>query len=264
MRLVMDRLAVRFAAVLGEAVLLKGGLALELRMQEARATKDIDLHLVGSPDHALERLQAAGRLALPDHLQYELEPDPRHPRIDAEGMRYEGMRFRAQGRLAGKVYGGRFGIDVAFAEPTVGGAEVVAGTDLLSFAGVEPGELRIYPIETHIAETLHAYTLPRKRPNSRVKDLPDLALLARIRSLDAGVLRTAIHATFSHRAVHPIPVALPAPPENWEAAYARMVERDALQWRDLNTLYGAVCAFLDPLLSGGSGTWSPDAWAWEP
>jgi hypothetical protein len=31
-------------------------------------------------------------------------------------------------------------------------------------------------IETHIAETLHAHTLPRERPNTRVKDLPDLVL----------------------------------------------------------------------------------------
>jgi hypothetical protein len=32
--------------------------------------------------------------------------------------------------------------------------------------------LRLYPRETHVAEKLHAYTLPRRRENSRVRDLP--------------------------------------------------------------------------------------------
>ena len=36
-------------AVLGDAVLLKGGLVLELRLERARTTKDIDLRVTGSP-----------------------------------------------------------------------------------------------------------------------------------------------------------------------------------------------------------------------
>jgi hypothetical protein len=60
----------------------------------------------------------------------------------------------------------------------LGQAEVVVAQDVLAFAGIAPPALRLYPIETHIAEKLHAYTMPRKRPNTRVKDLPDIALLA--------------------------------------------------------------------------------------
>jgi len=30
--------------------------------------------------------------------------------------------------------------------------------DVLAFAGIAPPTLRLYPIETHIAEKLHAYT----------------------------------------------------------------------------------------------------------
>lgn len=50
--------------------------------------------------------------------------------------------------------------------------------DLLAFAGIAPPTLRLYPIETHTAEKLHAYTMPRRRPNSRVKALVDVTKAA--------------------------------------------------------------------------------------
>jgi hypothetical protein len=58
--------------------------------------------------------------------------------------------------------------------------------------GIAPPTLRLYPIETHIAEKLHAYTMPRARPNSRVKDLPDLALLGTAQPIEAKRLRAAL------------------------------------------------------------------------
>jgi hypothetical protein len=41
--LVFDRYLARVVAVLGDAVVLKGGLVLELRLERARTTRDIDL-----------------------------------------------------------------------------------------------------------------------------------------------------------------------------------------------------------------------------
>jgi len=77
-----------------------------------------------------------------------------------------------------RVYGRPFGVDVAFGDPIHGEPEVIVAEDVLAFAGVAPPTLRVCPVETHIAEKLHAYTMPRARPNSRVKDLPDVALVA--------------------------------------------------------------------------------------
>jgi len=262
MRLVMDRFAGRVVEEYGDDVVLKGGVVLELRLTEARATKDLDLRLVGDPALTLVRLQRAGRLALGDHLTFEVQPDPRNPTIDAEGMQYQGLRFRVQARLAGKIFGGPFGLDAAFAEPMVGEPELVMGSDFLAFADVEAPRLRVYPLETHIAEKLHAYTVPRSRPNSRVKDLPDMALLARVRAIDAGTLRHAIDLTFGHRAVHEVPAALPGPLETWRVPYARMAARDRLQWADLDAVTEAVGEFMDPMLAGVGGTWSPETWTW--
>tara|TARA_R110002096_G_C14626170_1_gene724472 strand:- start:1738 stop:2229 length:492 start_codon:yes stop_codon:yes gene_type:complete len=118
--LVFDRFLARASQVLGDAVILKGGLVLELRLERARATKDIDLRLTGSPENVLEKLQSAARVKLRDFLSYEVTADARHPVMTGDGMKYEGMRFQCVCRLAGKIYGQRFGIDVGMGDPIFG------------------------------------------------------------------------------------------------------------------------------------------------
>jgi hypothetical protein len=178
-------------------------------------------------------------------------------------MQYEGLRFRAECRLAGKVYGQRFGVDVAFGDPILGEPDIVTADDLLDFAGIAPPVLRLYPIETHIAEKLHAFTMPRKRPNTRVKDLPDIALLAGIQSLNAERLREALEQTFKHRATHPLPQALPDLPTSWSTSYQAMAHENELAWPTLEQLTTVVSTFLNPVLAGGAGVWHPARWNWD-
>ena len=261
--LVFDRFLARVVEMFGDAVLLKGGLVLELRLQRARATKDVDLRLVGSPDAVLESLQQAGRRDLGDFMAFEVGHDPEQPTIQNDGMRYEGLRFRAACRLAGKLYGQPFGVDVAFGDPIVGEPEIITTDDVLAFAGISPVELRVYPIESHIAEKLHAYTMPRPRANTRVKDLPDIALLASVRPLQAERLRVALSTTFEFRATHPLPPALPDPPASWLTSYSEMAKASELAWMTLEQLTADVRAFINPILGDNSGTWHPAAWTWE-
>lgn len=129
--LVFDRFLARVTKVAGEAVTLKGGLVLELRLARARTTKDIDLRMMGSADDVLERLQAAGRLDLGDYMLFEVQPDSSHPDIRNEGMQYDGYRYRTECRLAGTICGRPFGVDVAFGDPLVGEPDVVVADDLL-------------------------------------------------------------------------------------------------------------------------------------
>jgi hypothetical protein len=261
--LVFDRFLARVSAALGNSVLLKGGLLLELRLDRARTTKDVDLRVTGSPDKLLASLQQAGRQDLGDFMTFEVNPDAEHPTIENDGMQYEGLRFRAECRLAGKLYGQRFGVDVAFGDPIFGEPDVVTADDVLDFAGIAPPVLRLYPIETHIAEKLHAYTMPRTRTNTRVKDLPDIALLAGIQSLHADRLRKALEQTFKHRATHPLPQALPDPPTSWSTSYQAMARENELAWPTLGQLTVVVAAFLNPVLAGGSGVWHPARWNWD-
>lgn len=261
--LVFDRFLARTTAVLGNTVLLKGGLVLELRLERARTTKDVDLRVTGSSDKLLASLQEAGRQDLGDFMTFEVVPDAEHPTIENDGMQYDGQRFRAECRLAGKLYGQRFGVDVGFGDPIFGEPDLITADDLLDFAGIAPPVLQLYPIETHIAEKLHAYTMPRARTNTRVKDLPDMALLAGIRALEAERLRAAIEQTFTYRATHALPKGLPAPPTSWSVPYQQMARDNELSWPTLEQLTEVAAAFLNPVLAGRGGLWHPDRWTWE-
>ena len=141
--------------------------------------------------------------------------------------------------------------------------ETVDGTDFLAFAGVERARHRIYPRVVHIAEKLHAYTLPRPTENSRVKDLPDLALLAQIGPLESKAVRNALEATFSFRKTHPLPAAVPSPPASWGSRYAKIARDDELAWPNIDELVAVVRRFLDPILAGVNGTWDPASWTWQ-
>jgi hypothetical protein len=261
--LVFDRFLARIVTVLGDAVLLKGGLVLELRLARARTTKDIDLRLSGSPDTVFVSLQEAGRRDLGDFMTFEVSRDTEQPKIQNDGMKYEGLRFRGECRLAGRLYGQPFGVDVAFGDPILGEPETVTVDDVLGFAGVTPPTVRLYPVETHIAEKLHAYTMPRARPNTRVKDLPDIALLATTGTLEASRLRLALERTFEFRATHPLPPSLPEPSTNWSLPYREMAQENELVWTTLEELSVAVKGFLDPILAGERGIWDPIKWIWK-
>lgn len=261
---VFDRFLARLAVEFKDDVVVKGGLVLELRLARARTTKDIDLRLVGSSAETLTRLQRAGRLDLGDWLTFEVAEDKDSPTIEAEGMHYDGLRFRVEAQLGGKIFGKPFGLDVAFAEPLSGEPELLDGHDYLSFVDIPPTSVRVYPLETHIAEKLHAYTVPRQRPNSRVKDLPDMALLGTVRPLDAEIVRAAIERTFEHRATHDVPKDVPLPPADWASAYERMAQDDALPWPTLTDVHQAVQRFLNPILAGTSGRWDVEQWQWRP
>lgn len=262
-RFVMERFLARVVEVLGPVATLKGGIALELRLANARSTKDIDLRVVGDPERVLARLQEAAALAPGDHLVFRVEPNAEHPIIEA-GV-YEGRRFSVAVTLAGQVYGTRFGVDVGIADPIHDTPDELIGEDYLDFVGIGPVRVAAYPVETHIAEKLHAYTQPPLRPgreNSRVRDLPDLGLLAGTRALTAQEIRAALVKTFSFRGSHSVPENVPAPPESWAPRYVALAEENGLPWATLAEAHAEVVAFLGPVLSGTEGTWDPRERRW--
>ena len=101
------------------------------------------------------------------------------------------------------------------------------------------------------------------RENSRHRDLPDLALLAGIRTLRAASLREAIETTFTFRKAPGVPACVPPPPATWENPYRRLAPENALPWTTLLELRAAVTAFLDPILAGLDGEWDPIVRTWS-
>ena len=261
--LVFERFLARVFSLLGTRVILKGGMVLELRLERARSTKDLDFRVSGSPDSFLTDLQKAGRLVLADYMTFECQEDPKHPKIEGDGVVYEGRRFRIQGFLAGKTYGFPFGVDASFGDALHTPAEELQGTNFFDFAGLEIPHFRVYPIASHIAEKLHAYTLPRKTENSRVKDLPDIALLAGNKALKSTNIWAAIETTFSSRKTHEIPSSLPKPPASWKPIYEKMAKEEKMPWKSLDDVFTAASGFLDPILSKQEVSWDPEQWLWE-
>jgi len=102
---------------LDSAVVVKGGVALEMRLRRARTTGDIDLRALGNPARILERMRQAGRRDHGDYLTFEVNERTGAAEIQGDGVVYEGRRFRVASRFAGKPYRQSFGLDVAFGDP---------------------------------------------------------------------------------------------------------------------------------------------------
>jgi predicted nucleotidyltransferase component of viral defense system len=261
-RAVFDRFLVRIVQHFGDRAVLKGGVALELLLAHARMTRDVDLAFYGSPEGLQFELLRAGQMDLGDFMTFEISPHSTSPTIEGLGVVYDGFRFQAEARLAGKIYGDRFGVDIAFGDRmAIAPSKFVAG-DIFAFADLPPLSLQVYAREVHLAEKLHAYTLPRPTVNSRIKDLPDMVVLAASVVFHSDELRRAIAETFQHRASHPIPDVLPPPPERWANGYARMARENSLPWLTLDDVFQKASTFLNPILAGITGTWNPDTWSW--
>ncbi len=263
---VMERFIARLNHVLPETAVLKGGLALELRIDGARTTKDVDVRLLGDPDELDTQLRAieAHRSDPEDHLEFEIRPDPHHPTVTGDGVKYDGYRFKVKAAIAGKPYVS-FGLDVAYGDPIHGEPDLLEGSDFFEKYGIARVRVRTYPPTTHLAEKLHAYTLPRDRVNTRMKDLVDMPLISDV--LDgrtAAELREAIAQTFAFRDSHPAPGLLPPAPREWLAPYDRLRAEEDLPWAELDALHAAAAAFLDPVLAGDNGTWSTTEHRWLP
>lgn len=254
--LIFDRLVARMTSTFGARVVVKGGFALELRLETARTTRDVDFRMVGSSDD----IQEAGRLDLGDRLRFEIA---RAKHAEIAGAVYHGQRFTTHATLAGRRYGNAFGMDVGFGDVLTEEPDIIIGDDALLFVGVAAPTHRVYPRGAHLAEKVHAYTRPGDRPNTRVKDLPDIALLATTGELDAATLIKAIDATFAQRATHPVPESLPAPAAEWAAVYREMALASSLPWPDLESVTRAASAFVDPILARTATSWSPAACRWS-
>jgi hypothetical protein len=260
--LLFERFLVRASADDGVELVVKGGMALELRTVRARTTRDIDVGVMGAPARFEAALARQAGEDLGDYLTFEVGLH-RRPELEAAGMKYAGKRFRVQAALAGKTYGDPFAFDVAFGEPILGRPDRIRGRSDLSFVGLETPEFAVYPRATHVAEKLHAYTIPRPTPNSRIKDLPDLAILASVGPLEGSELRRALEQTFGHRNTHALPEAFPAPPQRWREPYRRAALEDGLPWTALEKAHDAAATFLDPVLRGELGVWDAARWRWH-
>ena len=223
-----DRLLARLLEPIDPMLVLKGGYAMELRMEKARTTKDVDLSLPsietvgkGGNSDLHERLRKRAKRDVGDYLTFDIAPS----KMNLQGAPYGGGRFPDMARLDGRLFAS-FHLDVGTSDAVTSDHEEVDGEDWLAFAGIPPARIRMISKDQQFAEKIHAYTLRGEGygANSRVKDLVDLVLLINTEQLDQQLAKEAVDATFSRRNTHEYPKTLPDPPNDWGDRYGSLAQ----------------------------------------
>lgn len=129
-RVVFDRFLARLVEVAAGEWVLKGGFALDLRLEDrARSTKDIDLAWRADEDELLDVLIDVAVHSAGDYFAFTIE------RTDDPPERFGGAhRVRVVASLAGRPFE-TFMLDVGYTDDVVG-AEILTTPDLLGFAGL--------------------------------------------------------------------------------------------------------------------------------
>ncbi len=208
---------------------LKGGHALELRLQKSRATKDIDLAMKDmewihfkkeEKSSALrELLLEKSQIDLEDYFQFKISK----PILSLYGAPYGGIRFHIEAMIDGKTFS-KFLIDIGIGDAWIEPQDTLQLLSHLEELGLKNFTIKVIPIEHHIAEKIHALTLPRDAVNSRVKDLVDLFLIFKFEKFSKEKTKDCIKETFIKRNTHKIPIKLPLPNVSWEKPFNSMVD----------------------------------------
>lgn len=247
-----DRLLARLYGTHARPWVLKGGYALELRMHQARSTKDIDL-TVESPksfDHEQGTINERVRAA----LQAQVADDPGDSFVfligevmmDIDAAPYGGARYPIDARMDGRTFA-KFHLDVGIGDVILAPLETLETRDWLGFAGIKPPTLSLLSREQQFAEKLHAYTLPnRQTPNSRVKDLVDMAMLIDRGNMDKRRVKESIQATFDQRKTHTPAEKLEPPPDSWRPVFERLAAECGCS-TDMDTAFGTLSNFVRSL-----------------
>jgi hypothetical protein len=221
---------------------------MELRIKGARATKDIDLTIreaLGAKESnktdILEALQEVAAKDLGDFFVFLIG----EPMQDLDAAPYGGARYPVEARMDGRLFI-KFHLDAGVGDVVIEPLEITKGRDWLKFAAIPAPAIAMVPKKQQFAEKIHAFTLTRLRPNSRVRDIVDMALLIKTGAMDPGKVAKAIHATFRRRDSHAVPKTLTPPPAEWEKPYAAMEEECGLK-QTLNETFQKLSACFSTL-----------------
>ena len=223
-----DRLLARFFQSEQTQWVLKGGYAMELRMKEARTTKDLDF-IIEDPKSFLRpdmSLKETIREELQEHVSGDLEDFfvfmIGMPMMDIDAAPYGGARYPVDARLDGRTFV-KFHVDVAVGDVVLTPLESIKTRDWLGFAGIDSPTVAILSKEQQFSEKLHSYTMTNRGvPNSRVKDLVDMVLFIQQGELDQEKMKNSIAVTFARRKTHEVPEDIALPSDHWRPVFEKL------------------------------------------
>jgi hypothetical protein len=220
-RVIFERVVARLEAAEPRQWVLKGGMALEVRLRDdARLTKDIDMGLRGAIAEAAE---------LQERLVEALSADPFGDRfvitvglvtqLMEDGAGHLTWRTKVAAHLAGRPFGG-VQLDVSPRAHELEQTDIVPLPNSLAFAGIDAPSIEIIDVHRHAAEKYHAMLRDfGDRENSRVRDLVDLVILREQGLLDPIALSVAIQQVWLERDVTVPPSWVPPFPVSWPDRY---------------------------------------------
>jgi len=224
-RVLFERIVSRLHAAEPGRWVLKGGMALEVRLQdEARLTKDIDLGLrgdVADAEELRERLVEALATGV-DGDDFTLIVGPVKQLMEDDGGRLT-WRAKVAAELAGRPFGA-VQVDVSPRSHELDATDLVPVPNSLDFAGVLAPLVEIVDVNRHAAEKFHGMLKDYgERENTRVRDLADLVILAEHELLEPSALAAAVRLVWSERDGMSPPATLPSLPPSWPGRYERLV-----------------------------------------
>jgi hypothetical protein len=220
-RVVFERTVARLQAAEPEQWVVKGGMALEVRLQNrARLTKDLDLGLrddVSDGEELQHRLVAA-LSADPDDDRFIFSPGPAKRLADDSGG-HATWRVHVDVHLADKPFGG-IQLDVSPRAHELLDAEAMTLPNSLDFAGIPAPVVEVIDVARHAAEKFHAMLQEfGDRENTRVRDLVDILILREHDLIDPQATARAARQVWAERDDTVPPQRFPPLPAGWPDRY---------------------------------------------
>ncbi len=232
-RVMFERVIARVQAAEPGQWVLKGGMALEVRLRDdARLTKDVDLGLRDDVNSAPDLHEQ-----LIDILAVDLDHDHDHfiftasqpERLRDDSGRVPTWRAKVSAQLADKPFGG-IQLDVSPRIHELHATDRLAIPNSLAFAGIPAVEVEAVDIHRHAAEKFHGMLRDfGERENSRVRDIVDLAILLEHDLLEPEQTATAIRSVWLERDNTEPPDNLPRLPESWPDRYQRLAAGQGIE-----------------------------------
>ena len=243
-RLTVERLVVRLQEQRPSGFLVKGGFALEMRLEgRFRTTRDLDVaadaEISTDTEAVTDELEVACAIDARDGFEFRVAGKPEVQESEEDSRT---LRYLIEARIAGRLFE-QVPVEVRAYDLIPSTADSFRGTSWLEMIGIEPPVIRIVPLDYHFADKIHAFTRPRKTPNTRVKDLIDMDLLIDLGLPDLDRLMTALEDVFAHRATHSLPAVLQAPPESWRNDYRSRASEIPGATTDIDAGFERVAAF---------------------
>ena len=246
--LAFDRLLARIFHTKDTSWLLKGGYAMELRMENARATKDVDLTLfehnlrVLKEEHQYsaihKMLTQAALIDLGDYFKFEIG----EAKKNLLSPPYGGARYPVTSIIADKPFI-KFHVDVAIGDPSIDPPSQLKSKNWLNFAGINCPIFTAVSAEQQFSDKIYTYTTPRKNtPNTRMKDLVDLVMLVQSGKLEIDRVKKALELKFAHYRTHKLPTNLLPPPLVWEEPFAQLAAECKLE-TNIDKAFALVAEF---------------------